>query len=222
MNTTTARKPRHAVHKPFDTAPIGRCTTCGRPTYDMTDLNGPCDCGRAGVMASVAMQDWRRCPACRRTGKSLIAANTADGSCPVCHGAGWITAAEYPTAESELVIQQAAVDIALDAATGQRVAASRFRLRSKLGSLARLTVGLPYDMLRRLQTSLLAYQCAVEKRTATGPDDENAAAPNTEPPRLIFRSVGLSGRDGPIQDDGHLSHARNSDAERRQHPALDR
>ncbi|MGN6534779.1 MAG: hypothetical protein ACTHKQ_03490, partial [Mesorhizobium sp.] len=61
MITTTTRKPRHALHKPFDTAPIGRCA-CGVPTYDMDDLNGPCGCGR-GVFASVAMKDWRRCPA---------------------------------------------------------------------------------------------------------------------------------------------------------------
>ncbi|MGN6535118.1 MAG: hypothetical protein ACTHKQ_05230, partial [Mesorhizobium sp.] len=92
----------------------------------------------------------------------------------------------------------------------------------KLGSFARRAVGLPYDMLRRLQTTLLAYQSAVETRTATGSDDENAAAPKTEPPRLTFRQVGLSGRDGPIQDDGHLSDTRDRYAERRQRPALNR
>jgi hypothetical protein len=223
MTKTTARR---AVRKPFPTAPIGRCTTCSRPTYNMAALNLRCeDCGGGGVMASVAMQDWRRCPACQRTGKSMIAAKTADGSCPVCHGSGWITAAEYPAAESELLVQQSAVDNALDAATGQPVSASRFRLRSHLGSVARLAVSLPYAALRGLQDKLLAYQSAVDKRTA---DNANVAAPSSEPPRLAFvstdaRRAGKSSRrNRPIERERHLSGSHDGDAEGRQRPTLDR
>ena len=177
----THRRP--AVHKLFDTAPIGRCACCGVATYDMRDLNARCSCGR-GIVASVAMREWRRCPACMRTGKSLIEPPTPDGSCPVCCGAGWITAAEYPAAESELIVQQAAVDNALDAVTGQRVARARYFTRSKLGSVARLAAGRSYDLLRQLQRTLLAYQCAVEKRTATAAPVADAAGQS----RLRFLS----------------------------------
>jgi hypothetical protein len=204
-----------AVHKPYPTAPIGRCTCCGVPTYDMAALNVRCDeCD--GVVASVAMPDWRRCPACRRTGQSLISAKTVDGCCPVCRGAGWITVAEYPAAESELLVQQSAVDNALDAATGQRVAPSRYSLRSKLGSLARLAVARPYDMLRRLQDTLLAYQLAVEKRTS----DTARAAPHAEPPRLTFLSgaalrLPSTKRHRPVNDQRELADAHDEDAQQR-------
>ncbi len=158
-----------AIHKLFDTAPIGRCPCCGTPTYDMAALNVRCEeCGD-GVVASVAMRDWRRCPACQRTGKSLIAAATEDGSCPVCAGTGWITLAEYPAAESELAVAQSAIDNALDAATPQHVDPSRYSCRSRLGSVPHPTIPkrLTKTALRRLQNLLLAYQTALDNRIAT-------------------------------------------------------
>jgi hypothetical protein len=99
----------------------------------------------------------------------------------VCRGTGWVTAAEYPAAESELIVQQSAVDNALDVATGQRVAPSRYSIRSRLGSVARLAAGRPYDLLRRLQAALFAYQEALDRRMSAaaeshGDDDDVVAS----------------------------------------------
>lgn len=173
------------VHKLFNTAPIGRCPCCGTPTYDMANLNFRCEACGDGVVASVAMRDWRRCPACLRTGKSLIAAATDDGSCPVCAGSGWITEAEYPAAESELAVVQSAVDNALDAVAEQPIDPGRYACRSALDSVPHLTIPqrLTKTVLRRLQNLLLAYQSALANRM------EPAATPAAKrPPRLRFLS----------------------------------
>lgn len=160
------------VPKPFQTAPIGRCNDCGVTTYDMDALNFRCEQCGGGIVASVAMPDWRPCPACFGTGKSCIATDTAEGNiCPVCQGTGWITEAEYPLAEDEMQCAHVAVDNALDE-PGSRHVPVRYSFRSLLGSVPLLIAKVAP---RALQAKLMEYSEIIDKYMSrnTGDDDDD-------------------------------------------------
>ncbi len=167
--------PIPTVRKPMATSPIARCTHCGIPSYDLDALNFRCDTCGDGIVASVARQDWRRCPACFRSGRSPILPDTEDGvSCPVCFGTGWITEADYRLAEHELMVESIAVDNLLDAPQSL-TDRNRYITRSFLGSVSHCPEAGGKEP-RDLQRRVVAYAGALEKRmTPKASDDDNDA-----------------------------------------------
>ncbi|MDP2621719.1 MAG: hypothetical protein Q8P46_16355 [Hyphomicrobiales bacterium] len=82
--------------------PLGRCDRCRAVTYEIDAINEACDfCGEAGIMASMATPNWRPCPPCFSSGRSLLCSNDPDAWCPVCHGSGFITDADAGLARDE-------------------------------------------------------------------------------------------------------------------------
>jgi hypothetical protein len=129
--------------------PIGRCA-CGAPYSDLCSLNEHCDCG-TDLVCSVAEQDWRPCPPCFGSGRSLLW-NTFP-ECPVCFGTGWITEAEAQLARDELETVRHAVELCRDGRWPYPCRPSDLR-QSTAGSISLLRAAWPPRMLAALKREL--------------------------------------------------------------------
>jgi hypothetical protein len=127
--------------------PIGRCA-CGGPYSDLSRLNCRCECG-GSVVASVAAQDWRPCPPCFGSGKSLIWSDFPE--CPVCCGAGWITEDDVDLADDELGVVRGAVEVYEHGPWPPRAASL---VKSQLGSVSLLRENWSEAMLAALKRAL--------------------------------------------------------------------
>lgn len=160
-----------------DRMPIGTCTHCRVPTYDLDDINSDCECGK-GFICSVAENEWYPCPPCLASGRSLIWSNLHDRICPVCFGAGRIRRIEQDLelalSECEAVIR--AITLAQHAPWPP---APERLLQSKLGSVSTLVdrwspielrvLAAAVDDLMRGAEQALEHQVEAEMEAETGP-----------------------------------------------------
>lgn len=70
--------------------PVGYCSSCRRPIYQLSDLSAPCAHQHFGtpckgaIVCALDVQAWEVCPSCPQQ------PGGEDNACTVCGGCGWI------------------------------------------------------------------------------------------------------------------------------------